>query len=576
MKETLTRMIRVAKKQKIGVLALAVVLLLTIVALCLSNTTEVEKLEASFAEWADSMQVASVQLMYVEKGYAAEYEYSLLDEAAVQKVVKMLQDIPEEKCYSKKQTVLGYQGIRLRFLYDGKEIILKCLSDKSILFMGSSEFPHFALKEQNLILDSAELWNYLVNMTEKDVPQDENSEETENSEQTNTDLPQTEERVVYTTTADLNHDGIEDRIDLLMVYSDASLTKEEYAYLRIYLGNGNGGFEESAVCATEGVSDVHHSANGTYVLTEKDGKDYLLFSQFHEQQGGAAYGYSVMYVKDGVLSTEISDHIEFCLDPFMKQWYQSANRASIIPDFCKELEPWIENGEILVSYDTKTTSFRAVSETKIPASYYYDLIWSLNEDDRIAEFEAQVGKEEWKQYFYYISAEEDYKKLTTWFDAELAGDLSKWYENYDGSKLQIIENCEGASCSVNVSCNEVYYKAGKGEDEQDAIIKILSAMLDARMTESPNRPYVITKYRVPEQDMIPISENMWFIKIIDGFYAYEGSDMGTMEEHIGIGEVVTEDGLLPFMAQGSDEQFYHVLIKKDGVYRLQRLDLMYE
>ena len=576
MNETMTRIIRIAKKQKMGVLALAVVLLFTIVAICLSVTTEVEKPEASFTEWADTIQSANVQRMYIEKGYTSEYIYQQLETAEVKKVVKMLQDIPAEKCYSKKQTVLGYQDIRIRFLYDGKEIILKCLSDKTILFMGSSEFPAFAIKGQSLILDSAELWNYMVSAFAPDEEANGDSQNPDNSGTTENELPQTEDQVVYTTTADLSHDGIEDKVELRIIYTDASCSKEDHAYIKVYLGNGNGGFEKSAVCATDGVSDVHHSVNGTYVLTEKDGKDYLLFSQFHEQHGWAGYGYSVMYVKDGVLSTEISDHIEFCLDPFMKQWYQSANRASIIPDFRKELEPWIENGEILVSYDTKTTTFRAVSETKIPASYYYDLIWSLNEDDRIAEFEAQVGKEEWKQYFYYISAEEDYQKLTTWFDSELAGNLSKWYDNYDGSKLQIVENCEGASCPVNVSCNEVYYKAGKGEDEQDAIIKMVSAMLDARMTESAERPYVITKYMVPEQEMIPISENMWFIKIIDGFYAYEGSHMGTMEERISTGEFVTEDGLLRFVAEGSYEQFYHVLIKKDGVYRLQRLDIMYE
>lgn len=574
MNETMARIIRVAKKQKIGVLALAVVLLLTIVALCLSNTTEIEteKPEASFAEWADSMQVSSAQRMYIEKGYASEYIYQQLEASDMKKLVKMLQDIPAEKCYSKKLTVLGYQDIRLRFLYDGKEIILKCLADKTVLFMGSSELPSFALKGESLILDSAELWNYMVNGFAPDV--EDNSEKPDNNDDTSNDLPQTEERVVYTTTADLNHDGMEDKIELLSVYVDTSMKQEDHAYIKVYLGDSNGGFEENAVCTTEGVT-THHSGNGTYVLTEKDGKDYLVFSQFHEQQGWAAYGYSVMYIKNGTLFTHTSDQVEFCLDPFMKQWYVSSNRASAIPGFREGLEPWIKNGEILISYDTKTTTFRATGETKIPASYYYDLIWTLNEDDRIAEFESQIGKEYWKQYFYYICSEQEYERLTTWFGKEIAGDLSKWYTNYDGSKLQVIENCEGASCPANVSCNEIYYKAKKGENEQDAIIKMMSAILDARMTESSERPYAVTKYRVPEQDMIPISENMWFIKIIDAFYAYEGTDMLTMEQRINGGEFVTEDGLLRCMAEGSEEQFYHVLIEKDGVYHLQRLDLMY-
>ena len=574
MNETIARIIRIAKKQKIGVLLLAVVLLLTMVAFGLSNTTVVEKPDASFAEWADSMQDTSVQRMHVEKGYADEYISKQLETAEVKKVIKLMQDIPEEKCYSKKQTVLGYQDIRLRFLYEGKEIILKCLSDKTILFIGSSELPMFAVKGQSLILDNAALWNYMVNTFVSDVPEDDTN--IGNNDNTNTDLPQVKEQVQYTTSADLNHDGIEDKIALVMIYSEAQWNKEDHAYIKIYLGTGNGTFEEKETCVTESVSPNHHSSGGTYVLTEKDGKDYLVFSQFHEQQGCAAYGYSVMYVSDGNLVTQIYDNVEFCLDPFMKQWYVSLNRDSAIPLLREGLDSWIENGEILISYDAKTTTFCATGETRIPASYYYDLIWTLNEEDRIAEFESQIGKEEWKQYFYYTCENDVYKEMVQLFEKELAGDLSKWYDNYDGSKLQIIKDCENNVCDVNNSCNEVYYKAGKGEDEQDAIIKMISAMLDARMTESSERPYTITKYRVPEQEMMPISENVWFIKILDGFYAYEGTDLATMEERINLGEFVTEDGLLRFEAQAVEEEFYHVLIKKDGVYRLQRLQVMYE
>ena len=48
----------------------------------------------------------------------------------------------------------------------------------------------------------------------------------------------------------------------------------------------------------------------------------------------------------------------------------------------------------------------------------------------------------------------------------------------------------------------------------------------------------------------------------------------TMQEIIDAGEPVTEDGLVSFVAQGGDEQFYHILMMKEGVYRLERLDNM--
>ena len=97
-------------------------------------------------------------------------------------------------------------------------------------------------------------------------------------------------------------------------------------------------------------------------------------------------------------------------------------------------------------------------------------------------------------------------------------------------------------------------------------------MTRARMVENDDRGYVVTAFRIPEQKLVPIADDMWLITFIQGYYAFEGRCIGgTMQDYIDMGDSLTEDGLIPFYGQGSEDNFFFLLMEKDGVYRLERL-----
>lgn len=385
---------------------------------------------------------------------------------------------------------------------------------------------------------------------------------------------QKEEQVLYFATADLNHDGWDDRIDIVSNTWPWEHTLEENvandgAYLKVYLGYGIG-YEKEAVYTSNLVADSHAS-NGTYVLTEKDGKDYLLYSTFWQGHGEASYSYEVMYLHDTGSITYDAYAVEFITDPYHGRWLSEPHREDVIPELKNRMEAWIKNGEILISYDVGVSSFYATNESTMKASSYYDVIWARSDADNIAQFEEEIGTERWKQAVYYASSFGDISETTDWIEKTSKEDFTKWYEAWDGSKLQCMNNSSTGSDGggIPVSDDIVFYRADAGEDEHDAIIKMIGAMAEARMTENENRAYVITKYRIPEQKLVQVTEHMWFISFLNGYYAFEGTHMCTMEEFINSGEPVTEDGMIQFFAQGSSDQFFHILIENDGVYRLQ-------
>ena len=56
---------------------------------------------------------------------------------------------------------------------------------------------------------------------------------------------------------------------------------------------------------------------------------------------------------------------------------------------------------------------------------------------------------------------------------------------------------------------------------------------------------------------------------LNGYYKFDGTDLVSYESLLeDYGEYAVND-CVPFMSQGSDSQFWYLLIEKDGVYRLQ-------
>ena len=573
------RIALIAKKPKMAVITIVLLVLVFQVAIAWTFTGAKQQY-ASFSEWADTINSAQFQSFVIEKGYGpAELYYAPTQEEFGQ-FCELLRSIPEEDCLRRKQTVGEYEEYHLFFLSGGDEVLLKCLEDGTVLYGGSTKMPKFAPDGKSLIIDSPELWNYIVDtVNEKGVVPGTESDEI---------VQEKYEQCIYETTADLNHDGYEDLVKVMTVAEEGRARLDvayNGAYIKVFKGNKDKTYEPEAIYTSDLVAKSH-SANGTFLLSEKDGKDYLVYSMMYEMQGEADYTYSVMCLEDAEMVVVQRDKISFWCDPFRwKYWEEGQRREDVVPQFKAGFEPWIENAVILVSYDVETPDYIISEETETPATIYYDFVWARNEDDELKSFTdevdmdySQAGIEEWELALYWEYSL-NYDVIKTWFETQLASNYAQWYTEYDGSKLQRIDNCSyGANvvgCSVPASCDVIFYRASAGEDEQVALYKMIEKMIQARMVESDHRPYVITDYAIPEQKLIQISENMWLIKFVKGYYAYEGIDLGgTMQEMIDYGTTVTEEGLIPFVAQGSDGNFYHILIEKDGVYRLERFGNM--
>lgn len=578
------RIFLIAKNPKMRKSVLAGVILLAVLAL-IFTFTGARKPEASFVEWVKSWDLEKFEVRNVSSGYGDDGINRELSEEEEKKFLSLIQNVTEEECDSKKQTASRYHDIIVWFFYDGKDSLLQCLSDKTILYVGHTESPEFALENEELIIDNTELWEFMVSLASENTGDQDSTEnipgDTEN--EGGDTQAQKEEQVLYSTKADLNHDGHDDRIDVVSrTWPGEQNLKENAAidgvYVKVYLGDTQGVYSKVPVYTSNQVADSH-AANGTYVLTEVAGKDYFIYSCMYEQQGGASYEYAVMYMEEDEMVVMKSDRVAFHTDPFRSNYWNGPRRDDVVPKFKEGFEPWIENATILVSYDVQTPSFVSTKSEVIPANAYYDLVWARNEEEDEEAFMAGVGTEEWQHALYWI--EFDYAEVKGWIEAQLETNYAQWYTEYDGSKLQridkLIRHPNGiGDGGIPANSDVIYYRADAGEDEQDAIYKMIEKMLQDRMVPDDSRTYVITDYAIPTQNLIPISDDMWMITYLKGYYAFEGYDLCSMQELIDAGTTVSEGGLIPFFAQGSDSQYVHILMKKDGVYRLQRLDKMRE
>ena len=565
------RITLIAKKPKMAFFTLVMVIILILGAIVWTFAGEKRPYE-NFAEWADSINPEEVEYFHVHKGFGDnEIRYEATKEEFTE-FLTLLQSIPEEDCYRRDTYADGYEDCFLYFLCGEDEVNLKCLEDKTVEYV----YSRFAPQGRKLIIDSPKLWDYIVDMiNEKGVPSSELSKDEPVVDGTMATI------CVYDTTADLNHDGYADYVEVLKTKRLDSMYNEdayEIARIQVYLKKPSGGYENASVYISDLVGDTH-IANGAYVLTKKDGKDYLLYSHFYESGGIAWYEYSVMYLQGTEMVAVQKEEIEFYTDPYRSGYWNVANREDVIPALKKDMEQWIENGIILASYDVSTPRFISTKGKEIPASTYYDLVWARNSDERLAQFENSIGKEKWMRDLYFVSGLTSRSEIREWMKETSLQDFSKWYTQYDGSKIQSINNAvryKGVKYSDSILTNSetIYYRAEAGEDENDAIYKMIEWLVLERMVPSEDRTCTYVDYAIPKQKLVQISEHMWFVSALKGYYAFTGTDLVTMRELVMGGEPTTEDGLVAFVAQGSEEQFYHILIEKDGVYRLQRLDEM--
>lgn len=197
-------------------------------------------------------------------------------------------------------------------------------------------------------------------------------------------------------------------------------------------------------------------------------------------------------------------------------------------------------------------------------------------------------------------------------------EISEWYEDYNGDRLQIIDKGYKGS-NVQGFQGIVYYQAAEDEMVEGVVVKMLNAVMDTLMTESEDRTFVVTDYYIPEQELTSwdsavseaaaacweefgeasgnldemnayieewmsdnieslrkiraVPDDMWYF-IPGGYYRFEGFDLGNFHEAEAqqSGEA---EGMVGFWNQGSDEgAWMFVLMKYGNVYRLQKMSEM--
>lgn len=160
--------------------------------------------------------------------------------------------------------------------------------------------------------------------------------------------------------------------------------------------------------------------------------------------------------------------------------------------------------------------------------------------------------------------------ISDWMETNLSGGWSVWYEAYTGETLQRVAAVEGERRSPAVCSDIVFYRASDGETPEEVAKQMMDAMIAPLKEASENRSYTITEYIIEAPELIQAAEGLWLVPYIDGFYSYEGTDLVTMEEYLKAEPELERDGLMPFMRQGSADEFAYVLMKEGDVYRLQR------
>ncbi|MBQ8625121.1 MAG: hypothetical protein IJ419_02990, partial [Agathobacter sp.] len=194
-----------------------------------------------------------------------------------------------------------------------------------------------------------------------------------------------DETILYETTADLTHDGNDDLIQLVLKskWSLYGVDSEwSYSLVKVFLGKADGTYYEAdPIYVSDGYSRVH-AANGTIVLTERNGKDYLMYSNMYEMQDMANYKYAVFYIgEDNKEVIVAADEVDFTCEKYSYLWdpYPTVLREEAVPALREQMLPWIKNGKILVALDAYTSVYMSTKDKVCPANTYYDLIWNRSE-----------------------------------------------------------------------------------------------------------------------------------------------------------------------------------------------------
>ena len=151
---------------------------------------------------------------------------------------------------------------------------------------------------------------------------------------------------------------------------------------------------------------------------------------------------------------------------------------------------------------------------------------------------------------------------------------SEWadlYADYNGESLQLQISEENSQASPALRSDTVFFRPQEGETLSDIVNQMITAMLMPLKEPEEGRTFTITEFRVEEQELTAIGDNLWLLPFLKVYYSYEGIDVVSMETYRETEPELEKDGLMPLQREGSESVFSFVLSERDGVYRLQRV-----
>lgn len=174
-----------------------------------------------------------------------------------------------------------------------------------------------------------------------------------------------------------------------------------------------------------------------------------------------------------------------------------------------------------------------------------------------------------------------------------------YFSGYNGERIQRVISEDGNVYSP-ARCNDViFYWADAGETLEDVLAEMKRAILKPLTAAAEDRPFTVTSYNVDEQAQIyclaparelpeefavpqwvseyewgEAAEEVWLLPTLEGYYCFEGTDLVSM--NILLESEESQDGMVSFVTQGSEEAFQFILMRRGNVYRLQRAEKLKE
>lgn len=230
--------------------------------------------------------------------------------------------------------------------------------------------------------------------------------------------------LIYSTYADLNHDGLYDLVQVVLHSNKKELYEFEtkgnsMVNVYVYSGIGDGIYEKNS-CFVSRDYGRKDGMEGIIDIVHKDGKDYLLLAEIVEELGKGSFSYKVVYLDTDKKYTdeaadnqsknpcnivvfdeysgEYYDYMAACED-----WPSKKHRAQLYTELKSNIEKWLKDDELLYGEISGQAALASTVDRKESADVFYDTFW--NYQDTIVKygyFEDAFGYEKG----YYICHED--------------------------------------------------------------------------------------------------------------------------------------------------------------------------